>query len=72
MTARLGLALFLTGGLVAGLVLVSGMTLTNPYLVRASEGFFLWVLALISCVTGRRTQERVGNYVLDSQPLARG
>jgi hypothetical protein len=51
--ARLAFSLFITAGFAAGLCLYTGMTLSSPNLVRACEGFFLWTLALISCVTSR-------------------
>jgi hypothetical protein len=52
--ARLGLSLFITAGVAAGLGCYTGMTLDSPNLVRACEGVFFWVLALISCTAGRR------------------
>jgi hypothetical protein len=47
--AKLGFAVFLTAGFVAGLGLTSGVGLTDPIGVRLCAGFFLWSLALISC-----------------------
>jgi hypothetical protein len=55
MAARLGFVIFLTVGFAAGLGLSDRTSLTNPIAVRLCEGFFLWSLALISCVTSRRT-----------------
>jgi hypothetical protein len=52
--ARLGLSLFITAGFAAGLSLNTGMTSTTPHLFQACGYFFLWALALISCVTSRR------------------
>jgi hypothetical protein len=52
--ARLGFAVFLTMGFAAGVGLRGGMSLANPIAVRLCAGFFLWSLALISCVTSRR------------------
>ena len=51
---RLVFAIFMTLGFAAGLGLSGGTTLTNQIAVRLCEGFFLWSLALISCVTSRR------------------
>ena len=53
--ARLGLSLLITAGFAAGLSLHTGMTLADPNLVRACEGIGFWTLALISCVTSRRS-----------------
>jgi hypothetical protein len=51
--AGLGISLFITAGLAAGLRLYAGMSLSSPNLVRACGGVFLWTLALISCVASR-------------------
>jgi hypothetical protein len=53
--ARFGFSLFLTAGFAAGSSLYSGTTLANPGMVRACEVMFVWILALISCGTSRRS-----------------
>ena len=51
---RLVFAIFLTLGFAAGLGLSGGTNIASPIAVRLYEGFFLWSVALISCVTSRR------------------
>ena len=51
--ARLAFSLFITAGFAAGLCLNASMSLSNPNLVTACGGVFLWTLVLISCVTSR-------------------
>ncbi len=48
--ARLGLALFLTAGFASGLRLCTDTALISPQLEQACACFFIWVLALLSCV----------------------
>jgi hypothetical protein len=56
LVARFGLALFFTAGFAAGLGLYVDKAITGPYLVQACGGFFVWVLALLSCVVSRDTR----------------
>jgi hypothetical protein len=51
--AKLGFAVLLTQGFVCRLGLTTGMSLANPIAARLCAGFFLWSLALISCVRSR-------------------
>ena len=51
--ARLGLALFFTVGFAAGFGLYFDKAITSPYLFEACGCFFVWVLALLSCVVCR-------------------
>jgi hypothetical protein len=53
--ARLVLALFFTAGFAAGLGLYHDRALKSPSLVQACGIFFIWVLALLSCVVCRDT-----------------
>jgi hypothetical protein len=47
--ARVGLALFLTGGFAIAVNLYTGHTLRSPDVIQACEHVFLWTLALVSC-----------------------
>jgi hypothetical protein len=53
--ARIGLSVFLTTGFAAGLRLYRTTALDDPTMVRACATFFFWALALISCLTSRRS-----------------
>jgi hypothetical protein len=55
LAARLGLAFLLTAAYAAGVVLYAGVDPMTPTLFRSCEGIFLFVLALVSCTTGRPT-----------------
>lgn len=69
LVARIGLALLLTAGFAAALILFTGLTLASPNLVRACEGFFLWTLAVMTCTTSRRSPRPTGP---DPSPLDHG